>query len=147
MLKLTMIVIFIVTFASLLPAGSAQQSSAIFEAYSKIGAALSQDQLSDAVKHAKELQNAISAADHQKVKEELMPAVDGLVAAKNLDDARKSFEQLSTRLSAIQKDLGIHADEYYCSMVKKSWLQKDTKIMNPYAGKEMASCGEKKKKT
>lgn len=146
MLKLTTIIIFTIIFAGLLSATPEQQSSAIFEAYSKIGAALSQDQLSEAVKHAKELQNAISAADHQKAKEELMPTVDGLVGAKNLDNARKSYEQLSTRLSAIQKDLGIQADEYYCPMVKKNWLQKDAKIINPYAGKEMASCGEKKKK-
>jgi len=118
---------------------------AIFDAYLKIGAALSQDQLSGAVKHAQVLQNVIATTDQTKAKE-LKPDVDILANAKSLDDARKSYERLSSNLSIRKNELGIQANEYYCPMLKKTWLQKDEKVMNPYAGKDMAGCGEKKSK-
>lgn len=35
--------------------------------------------------------------------------------------------------------------EAYCPMVKKSWLQKDGSIRNPYYGPAMPTCGEFKK--
>lgn len=118
--------------------------SSIFNDYLKIGAALSQDQHSEAAKHAKKLRTAVSDSNNQKAKDELLPAIESLSASKDLETARKSYEQLSSKLNSMKNDLGIQAAEYYCPMVKKSWLQKDSKIMNPYAGKDMASCGEKK---
>jgi hypothetical protein len=33
----------------------------------------------------------------------------------------------------------------YCPMVRKSWLQKDGTISNPYYGSSMQTCGEFKK--
>jgi hypothetical protein len=32
-------------------------------------------------------------------------------------------------------------------MIKKSWIQKDDAIKNPYYGSSMLTCGEIKKKT
>ena len=145
MFKLTLLLVFAVVFAAISAAGPATRGNEIFEAYSQIGVSLSQDQLPDAVKHAKELKTEIIATDVKKAQEQLTPLVENLINAKNLDAARKEYEQMSSRLSELQKDLGIQADQYYCSMLKKTWLQKVTKITNPYAGKEMASCGEKKK--
>jgi Protein of unknown function (DUF3347) len=116
----------------------------LLEDYLKIGAALSQDQLSEAAKHAKNMKTTLSESNNAKAKAELLPAVESLSSSKDLDAARKSYEELSSKLNAVKKDLGIQADEYYCPMVKKTWLQKDSKIMNPYVGKDMASCGEKK---
>ncbi|MCI0614740.1 DUF3347 domain-containing protein [bacterium] len=118
--------------------------SSIFNDYLKIGAALSQDQHSEAAKHAKNMKNTVSDSNNQKVKDELLPAIDNLSSSKDLETARKSYEQLSSKLNTVKKDLGIQADEYYCPMVKKTWLQKESKIVNPYVGKDMASCGEKK---
>jgi hypothetical protein len=145
MIKLINIIVFALTFAVSLPSSATQQGDAIFEHYSKVGLALSQDQLAEATKHGKQLQIAIAAADHKKAKDELLPPVETLIQAKNLEEARKSYELLSSRLSQLKKDLGIPAEEYYCSMLKKQWLQKDPKIVNPYGGKDMAGCGEKKK--
>jgi hypothetical protein len=34
----------------------------------------------------------------------------------------------------------------YCPMARKSWLQKEATISNPYYGKSMLTCGEFKKK-
>jgi hypothetical protein len=145
MFKLTTILVLILAAGISVPLVAAQQSNTIFEAYSKVGLALSQDQLSEVTKHAKQLQSAIASSDQKKAKDELLPPVERLIKAKDLEDARKSYELLSSRLSGLRKELGIPADEYYCPMVKKSWLQKDPQIVNPYAGKDMAGCGEKKK--
>ena len=35
----------------------------------------------------------------------------------------------------------------YCPMVNKQWLQKGETVSNPYYGKAMLTCGEKKKST
>jgi hypothetical protein len=118
--------------------------SAIFDSYLKIGAALSQDQHSEAAKFAKSMKSTLSESSNQKAKDELLPVIESLSSSKDLESARKYYEQLSSKLQAVKGDLGIKADEYYCPMLKKTWLQKDSKIMNPYAGKDMASCGEKK---
>ena len=42
------------------------------------------------------------------------------------------------------KDLG-DTKLAFCPMVKRSWLQKDEKIRNPYFGSTMLECGEFKK--
>lgn len=131
------------SFATQISAES-KLGSSIFNDYIKIGAALSQDQHSEAAKHAKEMKATVSQSNDEKVKSELLPAIENLSSSKDLETARKSYEQLSLKLNSIKSDLGIQADEYYCPMVKKSWLQKDSKVMNPYVGKDMASCGEKK---
>lgn len=132
----------------LLPAScvSAETNPAVatLDAYLKIGAALSQDQHSEALKHTKDLNNAVSNINNEKAKAALTPIIEELSKTKDLDSARKSYEQLSSKLNTVKEDLGIQADEYYCPMVKKTWLQKDSKIVNPYVGKDMASCGEKK---
>lgn len=136
--------ILLLTCFSFVISAESNLGSSIFDDYLKIGAALSQDQHSDAAKYAKNLRTIVSNSDNQKVKDELLPAIESLSSSKDLDTARKSYEQLSSKLNSMKSDLGIRASEYYCPMVKKSWLQKDSKIMNPYAGKDMASCGEKK---
>jgi Protein of unknown function (DUF3347) len=135
--------ILILSFVTLISAES-NLGSSIFDGYLKIGAALSQDQHSEAAKQAKDMKTVVSAGNNQKAKDELLPAIESLSSTKDLDAARKSYEQLSSKLNGIKKDLGIEANEYYCPMLKKTWLQKDSKITNPYAGKDMANCGEKK---
>ncbi len=134
----------IVTCFTFVISAESNLGSSIFDDYLKIGAALSQDQYSEAAKHAKNMKITLSESTNGKVKSDLLPAIESLSSSKDLDAARKSYEELSSKLNAVKKDLGIQADEYYCPMVKKTWLQKDSKIMNPYVGKDMASCGEKK---
>lgn len=139
----SILILFLLLPASFVSAET-NPAAAAFDAYLKIGAALSQDQHPEALKHTKDLNIAVSNINNDKAKAELTPIIVDLSKTKDLDAARKSYEQLSLKLNAIKKDLGIQADEYYCPMVKKTWLQKDSKIMNPYVGKDMASCGEKK---
>jgi Cu(I)/Ag(I) efflux system membrane fusion protein len=69
--------------------------------------------------------------------------------APDLKAAREAFGPLSDAVIAAAKaegwkDLG-DVKLAYCPMVKRSWLQKDEKISNPYYGTAMATCGEFKK--
>lgn len=143
MQRLILTTLILTCFAFVISAES-NLGSAILDNYLKIGAALSQDQHSEAAKHAKIMKTTVTESKNEKAKAELLPAIEILSSSKDLESARKSYEQLSSKLNAMKSDLGIKADEYYCPMVKKTWLQKDSKIMNPYVGKDMASCGEKK---
>jgi hypothetical protein len=63
--------------------------------------------------------------------------------SKSLDEARASFSKLS---DAAEK-LAAGQPGYYvlhCGMVNKDWVQTSPQPANPYAGKDMAGCGEVK---
>ncbi len=69
--------------------------------------------------------------------------------APDLKAAREAFGGLSDAVVAGAKadgwkDLG-DVKLAYCPMVRRSWLQKDEKISNPYYGAAMPTCGEFKK--
>ncbi|MEY2497674.1 MAG: hypothetical protein QOD12_1230 [Verrucomicrobiota bacterium] len=96
--------------------------------YEKIRTALAADDLATAKSAAKELGDEGS----------------DMTKAGTLKDARAVFEKLSSRA----KTLAAGQSGYYvvyCPMLKKDWVQTSEKIANPYAGKEMSTCGEIKK--
>ena len=65
----------------------------------------------------------------------------GLATSSSLKEARSAFDKLSDNAKKLAKG----QSGYYvvhCSMLKKDWVQTSTNIGNPYAGKEMAECGE-----
>jgi len=69
--------------------------------------------------------------------------------AADLKTAREAFGVLSDAVVAAAKaegwkDLG-DVKLAYCPMARRSWLQKDEKIRNPYYGTSMLECGEFKK--
>jgi len=78
-------------------------------------------------------------------------AADALAGAADLAAARTAFSQLSDAVIALSEatkaeaGTGVHA--MFCPMAKKQWLQKGDKVSNPYYGKAMLTCGEKKKST
>ena len=81
----------------------------------------------------------------------IVKAADALAGAADLGAARTAFSQLSDAVIAFSESTkaeagdGVHA--MYCPMAKKQWLQKGDKVSNPYYGKSMLTCGEKKKST
>jgi hypothetical protein len=96
--------------------------------YEKVHSALAADDLASAKSAAKDL------------------GEDGgnLTKANSLADARVAFEKLSDQAkSMIAGQTGFYV--LHCPMLKKDWVQTSDKIANPYAGKEMATCGEIKK--
>ena len=69
--------------------------------------------------------------------------------APDIKAARDAFGVLTDAVVAAAKadgwkDLG-DVKLAYCPMVRRSWLQKDEKINNPYYGPAMSTCGEFKK--
>ena len=77
-------------------------------------------------------------------------AADMLGAAPSLGEARAAFSKLSDAVIAysdrVKANPGNDVHTMYCPMEKKSWLQKGDTVRNPYLGKTMSDCGEKKKK-
>ena len=87
---------------------------------------------------ADNLENAKAAAP------ELGETGADLAKSNSLKDARAAFEKLSEKA----KQLTAGQAGYYvanCPMLKKDWVQTSDKIANPYAGKEMLTCGAIKK--
>jgi hypothetical protein len=79
----------------------------------------------------------------------MVKAARTVATAPDLKAARDGFGGLSEAVVAAAqaegwKDLG-DVKLAYCPMVKRSWLQKDEKISNPYYGAAMLTCGEFKK--
>jgi Cu(I)/Ag(I) efflux system membrane fusion protein len=72
-----------------------------------------------------------------------------LARAGNISAARLAFGKLSDAVIAYSEQTksnpGDDVVAMYCPMVKKSWMQKGEKVRNPYYGKAMPNCGEKKK--
>ncbi|MGD0101047.1 MAG: hypothetical protein ABSC60_11930 [Acidobacteriota bacterium] len=65
--------------------------------------------------------------------------------AADLKSARNWFGDLSDKLIAYIKASGAKTNppyQFFCSMVKKNWLQPDKATRNPYLGSEMPKCGE-----
>ena len=79
----------------------------------------------------------------------IVKAADALAGAADLGAARTAFSQLSDAVIALSElTKAATADDVsamYCPMVKKQWLQKGKTVSNPYYGKSMLTCGEKKK--
>ncbi len=72
-----------------------------------------------------------------------IPIAEKLSKADTLKDKKEFYSLLVESLSSV---VGRHdksnANLFYCPMVKKKWIAKGDKIVNPYS-KEMIDCGEK----
>ncbi len=96
--------------------------------YEQIRAALAADDLAAAQKAAASLADA--GADISK--------------SSSLTEARAAFAKLSgqaIKLASGQPGFFI----LHCPMLDKDWVQTSPNVGNPYAGKEMLTCGELKK--
>lgn len=77
----------------------------------------------------------------------IVKAAKALETAADLKTAREAFGPLSDAVIAAARAEGKPVDGVkigFCSMVNRSWLQKDGKIQNPYYGSAMLECGELK---
>ncbi len=107
---------------------AADNNKQFLAGYEKARAALAKDNLAEAKKASADLGEPGAA----------------LAKSETLDAARIAFAGLSD--SAIKAASG--QSGYYvmhCPMLKKDWVQTNSKVENPYGGKDMLSCGEVKK--
>jgi uncharacterized protein DUF3347 len=81
----------------------------------------------------------------------IVKSAKAMEEAGDLKTARQAFADLSDAVIAAGtaegwKDIP-DLRVAYCPMIRKSWIQKDDAIKNPYYGTAMLTCGEIKKKT
>jgi hypothetical protein len=80
----------------------------------------------------------------------IVTAAETLKSASDLAAARTAFSTLSDAVVAYSEKTKAAGDDVhtmYCPMANKQWIQKGEKVSNPYYGKSMLTCGEKKKRT
>ena len=126
------------------PGSQRQVSSALVDAAVAIQVALSRDTMVGIAAEAKAIGEAARAIGDAGTA--LSNAADSLAQQTTIADARKAFGAMSDALVASVKSgaiaLGDGVRVGFCPMVRKSWLQKDGPVANPYYGQKMLSCGE-----
>lgn len=121
---------------------------ALLDPYFRIHAALSDDR-TDGVK-ADALAIAKAARAMGEPGTTIAQAADTLAASADLAATRVAFGALSDAVIALADKTRAAGDDVhtmFCPMASKQWLQKTEAVSNPYYGKAMLACGEKKKKT
>lgn len=116
----------------------------IAASYVSIQEALAQDDFETAQKQAKALQSQIAQFEGAE-KKALESSLAAVLKAADLKSTRAAFKKLSPSLvswAETTKPKGYIV--VYCPMAGASWIQKDGDIQNPYFGREMLQCGEKK---
>ena len=112
--------------------------------YVAIQKALAADDSSQAISEAKALKAKVGAEKSANIKN-IGDTAKALSSAKSLNDARKHFKKLSEPfVDWIKKNEDSDYNVIYCPMAGASWVQEKGEILNPYLGKQMLSCGEKR---
>ena len=147
----------------LLPPASASDGTAfenLVRQYEEARLALINDTTDGIVAHARamidtldELKTDLSAtragvkpenvAEIRSLIPSLRSAAEALASATDLESARTAFYELTKPLvrwrSAAVVELPAVA---YCPMAKRSWLQPEGEVSNPYYGQSMLTCGD-----
>ena len=97
---------------------------------------------------ASEFIKTASTIDYKQVSEGnlniLRKDATAISEAKNISAQRETFFNLSDNMIALTKEFKVSEKPVYvqyCPMADGSWLSDESKILNPYYGKSMLSCG------
>ena len=130
-----------VSMASVVTAADA--TSSMIDRAVAIQVALSRDTMDGVSANATGI--ATDAASLGKPAEKIVAGAFALQKAAKIAEAREAFgrmsEALLAYLDAQKQKPGNGVRVAYCPMVRKSWLQKDGTIQNPYYGSQMLTCG------
>jgi hypothetical protein len=120
---------------------------AIVESYLEIHAQLASDKIDGVKTPAAALASKAAAMGPSGAA--MAKAAKAVGSAADIQAAREAFGPLSDAVIAAARAEGFKdvsgVKVAYCPMVKKSWLQKEDQIKNPYYGSAMLTCGEFKK--
>ena len=144
---LFLILVLVATATTALACGTNRRSRAaprsssdpILLTYEKARLALITGSVADAERAASEIACAANSASEHAI----FARAEEMNNAKDLVAARQGFAALSDEVIKYYEKSG--SDQLaiaYCAMEKKSWLQPDGKITNPYVSDEMRRCGE-----
>ncbi|MEQ8473637.1 MAG: DUF3347 domain-containing protein [Marinoscillum sp.] len=125
--------------------------SIIFEAYLPIKDALIENDLENAKKATKSFKmianQQIKTSANQNINLNT-DAVDQITESNDLESVRTAFSKLSDQLFHTLKKYQVEVDGYrqFCPMAFDNkggfWLSDSDKILNPYFGDAMLTCGE-----
>jgi hypothetical protein len=120
---------------------------ALVKSYLDIQGHLAADRFEDVKAPARTL--AAQAAALGKPGEAIAKAGTAMVSAADITAARDAFGPLSDAMIAhVQasgsKDVAAELRIAYCPMNKRSWLQREEQVRNPYFGAKMLTCGQLK---
>ena len=112
----------------------------VVDPYLKIQTALAGDSMEGVAANASAV--AAAAAKLGAAGTPVAEAAKKTGTAADIKAARAAFMDLSeTLIKAAGEALASDIRIAYCPMVKKSWLQTDKEIRNPYYGSSMLTCG------
>ncbi len=150
-MKATVVILMLaVSVAGLLMAGApATGPDQLLEQYYSIHNSLASDSVNGVAASAAALAKmSRQAAGIETQAKGLLLALSDSAAKFNTADlksARNGFGDLSDKMIAYLKASGSKTNppyQFYCSMVKKNWLQSGKATRNPYYGSSMPTCGE-----
>ncbi|MDQ0594143.1 hypothetical protein QFZ37_002512 [Chryseobacterium ginsenosidimutans] len=127
------------------------QVSKLYQNYISIKSALASDDADKTSKAATEFIKTASAIDYKVVSEgnlnTLRKDATAISDARAITAQRETFYNLSDNMIALAKEFRLSETPIYvqyCPMADGNWLSNESKIINPYYGKSMLSCGNVK---
>jgi hypothetical protein len=127
------------------------QVSKLYQNYITMKSALALDDADKTSKAATEFIKTASAIDYKQVSEGnlniLRKDATAISEARNISTQRETFLNLSDNMIALTKEFKLSENPVYvqyCPMADGSWLSDEKKIINPYYGSSMLSCGSVK---
>lgn len=127
------------------------QVTKLYQNYIAIKSALASDDADKTSKAATEFIKTASAIDVKQVSEGnlniLRKDATAISEARTINTQRETFMNLSDNMIALAKEFKVSENPVYvqyCPMADGSWLSDESKIVNPYYGKSMLSCGNVK---
>ena len=134
----------------------------VFNNYIKLKDALVKDDADDVIIKAKNTLSSLTKVDMKLLKDEkahtdwmvlnkeIESSVSSISEETNIKTQRSHFKRLSMHLISTIETFGIDEKVYsqYCPMADNNngayWLSKQEKVINPYFGEAMLTCGEVK---
>ena len=143
-MKMVVALVFLAAVAAAGPAHASEGLKAVVGSYLEIQRALASDKTDGVAAAAKII--ADQAGKLGSGGQPIAVAAKKIERAADLEAARTAFGELSDAVMAAAKAEGWKdlpdAKVAYCPMVKRSWLQTEETIRNPYYGSSMLTCGE-----
>lgn len=135
-----------------------QSLQATITAYLNVKNALTKDKADSVSAYAKALSSALYKVPMEKLDagqykiwlkyyDGLKKSADNLGNSTDLKVQRKHFGEISKKFYEMLKAMKINTTDLfyqYCPMADAYWISENSKIANPYYGKQMSSCGSTK---
>lgn len=124
------------------------QVSKLYQNYIAIKAALASDDAGKAAKSASEFVQTASTVKNNTIPVKNLTALkneaSGIAKTGNISAQRETFHHLSDDMYALSRQFSFSEKPVYlqyCPMAEAGWLSNEEKIVNPYYGSSMLTCG------